>query len=267
MLPSLAAEEVDIAWMGEFPAVTGFANRIPIAVFMLEQEWRSHIRLVARPETGIRTLDNLKGRTIGVTFGSSGHNHILLALKKANLRANDVTLVNLQPGHMPGAFASKQIEAALTWEPNVGILEKNGAVRIATTESIGTTLLGVWVVRTAYLKNNKDNIQKFLRGWEIAMERYAKDRLGVLVPEAERLGQTPEGMAAVVDRQQSVRPSYQEQLTARYLGGNRDSRLNRHFSNIANFMLDLKRIDAAPSNWDSFTTTEPLKTYTAQQRK
>lgn len=261
MLPALAAEEVDIAWMGEFPAVTGYANGIPLTIFMIEQEWKSHIRLVARQDTGIRTLNDLKGKKIGVTFGSSGHNHMLLALKKANLTANDVTLVNLQPGHMPGAFASNQVEAALTWESNVGILEKNGGVRIATTESIGTTLLGAWVARTPYLKKNPDNIQKFLRAWEMAVDRYAKDRLSVLKPEAERLGQSPEGMAEVVDRQQAVRPSYQEQLGAHYLGGGRDSRLNRHFANIAAFMHELKRINAVPNTWEPLTTTEPLKTY------
>lgn len=93
MLPSLAANEVDIAWMGEFPAVTGYANGIPVSIFMIEQEWKSHIRLVAQPDSGIRTLADLKGKKIGVTFGSSGHNHILIALEKANLKASDVTQI------------------------------------------------------------------------------------------------------------------------------------------------------------------------------
>ena len=115
MLPALAANEVDIAWMGEFPAVTGYANGIPLTIFMVEQEWKSHIRLVAQPDSGITALSDLKGKKIGVTFGSSGHNHILLALKKGNLTANDVTLVNLQPGHMPGAF-EKRVMRPCAWQ-------------------------------------------------------------------------------------------------------------------------------------------------------
>src|SRR5690242_4480787 len=62
MLPSLAANEVDIAWMGEFPAVTGYANGIPLTIFMVEQEWKSHIRLVVQPDSGIKSLPDLKGK-------------------------------------------------------------------------------------------------------------------------------------------------------------------------------------------------------------
>ena len=269
MLPAIAANEVDIAWMGEFPAVTGYANKIPLTIFMIEQEFKSHIRLVVQPDSGIRTLADLRGKKIGVTFGSSGHNHILIALEKGGLKASDVTLVNLQPGHMPGAFVTKAVDAVLTWESNVGVIEKNGGVPIATTDSIGTTLIGVWVVRQQYLKENPDNIQKFLRAWEMAMDRFSKDRLSVLKPEADRLGQTPEGMAEVVDRQQSVRPSYREQLTVQYLGGPNDGkelRLNRHFGNIAKFMFDLKRIEAIPADWRPLISTGPLTTYLAKPK-
>ena len=269
MLPALAANEVDIAWMGEFPAVTGYANGIPITIFMIEQEFKSHIRLVVQPDSEIKKISELKGKKIGVTFGSSGHNHILIALKTGGLTASDVTLINLQPGHMPGAFATKAVDAVLTWEPNVGGIEKSGGVPIASTESIGTTVLGVWVVRSDYLKNNQDNIQKFLRAWEMAMDRFARDRISALMPEAERLNQTPEGMAEMVDCQRSVRPSYTEQLTEQYLGGSsgsKDIRLTRHFANIAQFMFDLKRIEKIPDNWQPLVTTGPLETYLAKPK-
>ena len=264
MLPALAANEVDIAWMGEFPAVTGYSNGIPLSIFMVEQEWKAHIRLVVQPDSGIKDLAGLKGKKIGVTFGSSGHNHILRALDKAGLTAKDVTLVNLQPGHMPGAFEKKSIDAALTWESNVSVIEKAGGVRIATTESIGTTLIGVWVARHEYMKSNQGDIQKFLKAWEAATNDFRTKRLEVLKYEAERLRQTPQEMSDLVDRQQAVRPTYAEQLTTSYLGkpgDQQNSRLMKHFKEVAQFMVDLERIKAAPSDWGGIVDVEPLATY------
>lgn len=108
------------------------------------------MRLVANPESGIKSLADLKGKKIGVTFGSTSHHHILVALSQAGLRAEDVTLVNLQPAQIPAAYTAKQIDAAFTWEPNIAKLEEQGGVRIATTASLKNSTYGVWAGRTAY---------------------------------------------------------------------------------------------------------------------
>lgn len=36
MLPALAANEIDVGWMGEFPAVTGFINGLPIRLLLVQ---------------------------------------------------------------------------------------------------------------------------------------------------------------------------------------------------------------------------------------
>ncbi len=35
MLPALAANEIDLAWMGEFPSVTGYSTGMPIEILMM----------------------------------------------------------------------------------------------------------------------------------------------------------------------------------------------------------------------------------------
>lgn len=269
MLPALAAREVDIAWMGEFPAVTGYANGIPISIFMIDQEWKSHIRVVAQPDSGMDDLSDLEGKKIGITFGSSGHNHIFQALKKGGLTDKDVTLVNLQPGQMPGAFAKKEIDAVLTWEPNVGKIEAEmGGVTIATTESIGTTLLGVWVVRRGYLEDHPDELQQFLKAWEPAIAVYNTNRQEILPYEAGRLDMPEENFAALLDRQNVVHPPYEEQLTEVYMGqpgAQMNSRLMKHFQGIAQFMVDLEKISEVPDDWSTFVDVQPLSKYLSSE--
>ena len=107
ILPAMAAKEVDIGWMGEFAALTGFTNGIPLEVIMVEQDWPSYLRVIVQPESGITDITELKGAKIGMAFGSPGHNHALLMLERAGLTAADVTLINLQPAQLTCGDARK----------------------------------------------------------------------------------------------------------------------------------------------------------------
>ncbi|MFY7915220.1 MAG: ABC transporter substrate-binding protein, partial [Rubrivivax sp.] len=145
MLPALAAGEIDFAWMGEFPAVTGYSNGMPIEILMMERLDFTNVRLVVNPASGIQKLADLKGKKVAVSVGSTSHNHLLKALAQAGLKQEDVTMVNLSPANMPPAYVAGQVDAALTWEPNVGLMEKAGARPIASTQSLGMITGGIWV--------------------------------------------------------------------------------------------------------------------------
>jgi aliphatic sulfonates family ABC transporter substrate-binding protein len=264
ILPALAAKEVDIGWFGEFPTVTGYANGIPLAVFLIDQSFAEHVRLVASPDSGIKSLPDLKGKKIGVTFGSTSHHHILVALSQAGLKAEDVTLVNLQPAQIPAAYTAKQIDAAFTWEPNIAKLEDQGGVRIATTASLKNSTYGVWAGRTEFLKDNKDDVQKFLAVWDQAVAKLAAAPDEVLQYEAKRLGKSPEEINALVARQKIQRPSFKAQLTPACLGepgkaGNGE--FAKHASKIGDFLLSLERIKALPSDWSGLIDQQPLIDY------
>ena len=75
MLPALAAGETDIAWMGEFPAVTGYSNGLPLEILFMERIDATNVRLAVNPASGITTLSDLKGKKIGIAVGSTSHYH------------------------------------------------------------------------------------------------------------------------------------------------------------------------------------------------
>lgn len=268
ILPALAGKEVDIGWFGEFPTITGYANGIPLAVFLLDQSFAEHVRLVANPDSGIKSLSDLKGKKIGVTFGSTGHHHILVALSQAGLKADDVTLVNLQPAQIPAAYTAKQVDAAFTWEPNIAKLEEQGGVRIATTASLKNSTYGVWAGRSEFLKENKADIQKFLAVWDKAVAKLASAPAEVLQYEAKRLGKSPEEIKALVERQKIERPNYKTQLTPAYFGtpGKAgESAFAKHAATIGTFLLSLERIKTLPSDWSGLIDQQPLIDYLKAQ--
>ena len=270
MLPALAASEIDIAWMGEFPAVTGYSNGMAIEVLMMERLDFTNVRLVANPASGIRAVADLKGKKVAVSVGSTSHNHLLRALSQAGLKQEDVTMVNLTPANMPAAYAAGHIDAALTWEPNVGLMEKAGARTIATTQSLGMLTGGIWVARQDFTKENADTVQAFLKSWREAQRAYAANATDVRQYEAKRVGQSAAEFDALIARQTASHPSFEQQLTADFMGlpgKEADSRLMKHLQGIGTFLVAEKRIGAAPSDWSRIFNTQPIQNFLKAEKK
>lgn len=266
MLPALAGGEVDIAWMGEFPAVTGYANGLPLEILFMERLDLTNVRLAANPAAGITTLADLKGKKLGVALGSTSHYHTLRALEQAKLKVSDLSLVNLTPANMPPAYGAGQIDAAFVWEPNVGAIERSGAKPIANTKSLGMITGGVWVARKAFTGGSPETVQLFLKAWDKAQKDYKAKPAEVRQYEAKRVDLGADQFDKLVEGQTVAHPTFQETLTADFLGEpgkEMDSRLMKHLKNIGDFLLAEKRIQALPADWSGLINTKPIQTYLA----
>ncbi|MGA7810380.1 aliphatic sulfonate ABC transporter substrate-binding protein [Bradyrhizobium sp.] len=269
MLPALAAAQIDLAWMGEFPIVTGYANGMPIEMILIDRINTTNVRLVASPASGINSLADLKGKKIAVTIGSTSHQHIARALKMAGLKQEDVTLVNLQPGNMPAAYAAGQVDAAFTWEPNISIIENSGGKVIATTKSLGDITGVMLAARSEFTKEHPELVQKFLAAWEKSMQAAVAKPDDVRQYEAKRLGITVPEFSAMLTRMSAEYPDYKAQLTQDFLGvpGQESSaRMMIHLKDIGDFLLAEKRINALPTDWSKIINTQPLQAYLAAKK-
>jgi len=268
MLPALAANEADIAWMGEFPAVTGYSNGLPIEILFMERLDLTNVRLSANPAAGIEKVADLKGKRIGVAIGSTSHYHTLQALSQNGLKPEDVRLVNLTPANMPPAYAAGQIDAAFVWEPNIGAIERAGARPIATTKSLGMITGGVWVARKAFAAQSPDTVQRFLKAWDQAQKDYKADPANVRQYEAKRVDLPAAQFAKLIEGQSASNPGFEQILTADFMGPpgkEMDSRLMKHLHGIAAFLVAEKRIQAPPSNWPDIFNTKPIQAYLAKR--
>lgn len=116
--------------------------------------------------SSIKSLQDLKGKKIAYTQGTSSQYLIIQALKKAGLSTSDVTLVNMKQPDAALAFAKGKVDAWVTWDPYT---------------SEGQTTLGAkMLVDGEGLSNNRDFI--------LASTQFAKNHKAVSKTLVKYLG-------------------------------------------------------------------------------
>ncbi|MDR7486856.1 MAG: NrtA/SsuA/CpmA family ABC transporter substrate-binding protein [Armatimonadota bacterium] len=119
--------------------------------------------LVARQGSNIRTIRDLRGKRVAVSFGTISHLYILGILERAGLSVNDLTLVNTPPGEMPVALRGGAVDAFATWDPFpvIAVREVQGAYEVVRGGGfIG--FMGFIVALRSWAERNQDTIERFL---------------------------------------------------------------------------------------------------------
>lgn len=121
-----------MAFMGDMPTVN-LALRMPLAIAGLGK--RNFSTVVA---WDVGRLDELKGRRIGYSPGSSSHLVLMRGLRSVNLSPREVELVPLEPADMPDALESGKVAAFSGWEPMPSIALARNARNRAIYKGMST---------------------------------------------------------------------------------------------------------------------------------
>ena len=123
---ALRSGAVDVGSTAGSAALLARANGSPIKTISLysQPEWAA---LVALPDSGIESVEDLKGKSVAATKGTDPYFFLLQSLEEAGLSADDVTVENLQ--HADGLTALKQgsVDAWSGLDPIMAGAEKDGA--------------------------------------------------------------------------------------------------------------------------------------------
>ncbi len=122
---------------------------------------------------GIKTIADLKGKKLGVTFASSAHLLVLDVLDKAGLKSSDVSVLNVPAPELPAAIQAGQIDAAAAWTPQFdSILRQPGVTLLADDTKFSlyashkvTPGPDVLVVRRAFAEKNPDVLKAYLKSY------------------------------------------------------------------------------------------------------
>jgi ABC-type nitrate/sulfonate/bicarbonate transport system substrate-binding protein len=148
----------------EFPFTARVLNQARISTIgsIAKSEF---IYLVGRADRGINEVSDLKGKTIGTTFGTIAHFYLGRFLELNGLNIQDVTLVDLKtPAEWVDAVVNGSIDAVATAQPYADSA-KDGLGDNAVIWSIqgSQPLYAQAIASNEWITNNPEIVNRFLK--------------------------------------------------------------------------------------------------------
>ena len=160
---ALLAGEADIATAAEFVFVSQSFDHDDLRVFGAIATAQVN-EVVARVDRGIRHPSDLRGKRIGVTRKSAGEFFLGRFLLFNGLFFEDVEVVDLSPSAIVQAMSNGEIDACLTWDPNVyEIKNRLGENSISWPGQSDQDLYFVLIGRLDWVRSNPETVERFVR--------------------------------------------------------------------------------------------------------
>ena len=149
----------------------------------------------------IKTMADLRGKTVVLAQNSPSHYFVLNALINAGVQPSEIDFKFTQDAFQAAAAfnADKRIAGVVSWAPDIYNLEKvKGNHVLVTTSTANKLIADVWFARADFAQENADILEGITRGIFDAMEELkgqeAKQRVaklmatGYSIPESDALG-------------------------------------------------------------------------------
>jgi NitT/TauT family transport system substrate-binding protein len=190
-------------------AADGFQPRIVLVVDV------SNGADVVVGRRGMRTMHDLKGKSVAVESSALGAFVLSRALAINGMQADDVNVVHVESNEQPGVFEKGQVDGAVTFDPYRAQFLRAGAATLFDSRQIPGEIVDLLAVRKSVVEQRPKAVQALLAGWFGAIDYMAS------APEdaARRMGirQQTSG-AQFLEAQRGLKvPSRDENL--RMLGG------------------------------------------------
>jgi len=120
--------------------------------------------LVAR--NGIKTINDLKGKKIGVMAGSSYEYELSVALEKGNLKLSDIEKVEINGEKAVEAISNNIVDAIMSWDPYASdAINQLSATRLFDTSEVPGLMPDVFVLKKSFIDNRLNDVQALTEVW------------------------------------------------------------------------------------------------------
>jgi NitT/TauT family transport system substrate-binding protein len=153
-------------------AVEGFDPRIILVVDV------SHGADVVVGRNGMRTMHDLKGRSVAVESSALGAFVLSRALAVNNMQPSDVNVVHLESNEQPAAFEKGQVDGAVTFDPYNAQFLLSGAQTLFDSTQIPGEIVDLLAVPASAVQQRPKQVQALLNGWVDAAV-YVQRELGI----------------------------------------------------------------------------------------
>ncbi|CAM3347556.1 MULTISPECIES: ABC transporter substrate-binding protein [Pseudomonas] len=173
---AFANGQVDLAYLGDLAAIIGRSNGLDTRLLSATARGvKQYLGVV--PGSGIKTLQDLKGKRVAVFRGTATQLSLNGALASQGLSEKDLKIINLDFNAAVAALAAKQIDA--TWGgSNLSSLQARGLAEIPlTTKDLGGagSVQAVLVGSGTFVDAHPEVVAKLLKAQQQAVQWLTDD--------------------------------------------------------------------------------------------
>jgi len=170
-LAATLSGEVDMGTVADTPVVSNSFERKDFAVFLTILDSAQHSKALARKDRDINIPQDLVGKKVATTIGTTGHFFMASFLTLNGIDVSDVELIDMKPGEMVEAIANGDVDAICTWEPNLlNAIKSLGDNAIILSSEVGYEATFNLATMNDYIENNPELIRNVIKALAKAEE-------------------------------------------------------------------------------------------------
>jgi NitT/TauT family transport system substrate-binding protein len=220
-------------------SVSGGAKQ---TVVLVNDNSTGNDQIIAKP--GINSVTDLKGKTVAVEQGTVDHYLLLLALQKAGLSVEDITLKPLLTDAAAAAFVAGQVDAVGAFAPfTTTALGLADSKAIATSADFPGAIPDHLVFGADFVASHPKEVQAVVDTWFDTLA-WIKANPDAAISVMAKKGGVSEAEYKTYDAGTTI--FTREQNVAAFEPGETAANLDYQARSIAEFMVDAKLVDAEP---------------------
>jgi len=162
-ISALQNKEVDVLTLTADAAVLAQEKLPDIQIFLCPNKSKGGDALLVNKN--IKSIKDLKGKTIAVEKGWVGHFFLLYLLDKYNIMANEVSIIYMKGSDIGAALIAEKAEAAVLWEPWLTQARELSGANILVSTKEEQVIIDVLVTTKEILNQRPEHIKKLVRVW------------------------------------------------------------------------------------------------------
>ncbi len=156
--------QADAATLTIYETILAASKGVPLKIVLMLDYTMGSDGVVAKKN--IRSLQDLKGKRIGIEQGTIAHFTVLKALEKAGLKQTEIQLVGLNLAALKQAFLHDEVDAVGTYEPYMSeLVEQGNGHIIFSSREIPRAICDVLFVKESIVRDHPEVIDHWIAGW------------------------------------------------------------------------------------------------------
>lgn len=215
ILTAMQSGSLEFATIGTPPATMGIINNYPFKVFYLHDVIGESEGIIVKKSSGIKTIADLRGKTIAVPFGTTSHFAFLNLLKANGLKTSDFTLLDMTGPDIFAAWQRGDIDGAYIWESvKSQLIEADGEQLASSADAakVGGLTAEIGIVSTKFYEAYPEIVKAYIDILDEAVKSYRKEPEKAAGLMAKGLGlsvkDTTTAMNEIIVKDKSEQPFY-----------------------------------------------------------